>query len=277
MDDPTYGFDPEEPDPEDDECPEGGEEEDDEADPCRVEYWLTRYDVSLIHHSKPAKSVKIQSIRTWPRPLTLKQRYCLAYWIAQYRTRTRDAATARQRAMEGTVQLRSEVERQQLMNEPIPTEKVVEGRILQALMDAIKEVGEHVEATRPVRDRLNKRAVVTFTDLDTIVRTAYTHYQRACLPDTTTPHLLSDLGQGTTWATVKQELNASYLSCAVRRAVALLHNSFIPAIPLSANLDDAVNQAHRGLISAYEFVMRWNALLKAGSLHQKTSNYAHVR
>lgn len=54
-----------------------------EDGPPRAEDYLDMTDKELIAASSMCRSKKLKSIRKWPKPLSQKQRYCLAAWIAE--------------------------------------------------------------------------------------------------------------------------------------------------------------------------------------------------
>lgn len=51
-----------------------------------LDAWLEETDAVLRRETAAARSEKIKGIRSWPRPLSEKQRYCLARWIVENRT-----------------------------------------------------------------------------------------------------------------------------------------------------------------------------------------------
>ncbi len=48
-----------------------------------IMYYLTMSDDDLKAATSAARSEKIKGIRKWPKPLSDKQRYCLAAWLEE--------------------------------------------------------------------------------------------------------------------------------------------------------------------------------------------------
>lgn len=59
------------------------EQERDESGPPEAEDFLDLSDDELKRESSGTRSPKLKGIRKWPNPLTPKQRYALAAWLAK--------------------------------------------------------------------------------------------------------------------------------------------------------------------------------------------------
>jgi hypothetical protein len=55
----------------------------DDMGPTEAEDYLDMTDDELRKETAACRSAKLKSIRAWPHPLSDKQRYCLAAWVAK--------------------------------------------------------------------------------------------------------------------------------------------------------------------------------------------------
>ena len=58
--------------------------DDDGQKPPQPEDYLDMTDAELRAETSAARSNKIKSIRKWGKPLSEKQRWCLAFWICEH-------------------------------------------------------------------------------------------------------------------------------------------------------------------------------------------------